>query len=349
MPQRRAIALIASVTLFVAGCQSGTPGSGTPPPTPGPSAADVETPAPSPEPTVTPYAGAGAVIPLAAGPRGVAVADGAIWVASTIGDRLQRVDPATNQVVAEINVGARPVTLVTVDGRLWVSVLNGDPSSDDEVVRIDTHTNTVDLRVTVPVHHNIAASTGAIWVLAPEGELQRVDVAAGTAAVTVAAGSLPVALTANQSAVFGLRSQGIVWRWPIGGGSLLEAELGASVPGRSRVAANAVGLWVAVPGRVVLMDPASLEIRAELSLPEMTLVNDLFVTDADVWLSANLTQPALGLDGGSVLRLDPMTLEIRATFPLGPESSGVAIADGSVWAVDQSDDVLARYPLPAEP
>jgi hypothetical protein len=40
-----------------------------------------------------------------------------------------------------------------------------------------------------------------------------------------------------------------------------------------------------------------------------------------------------------------MTLEIRRTLPLGEESSGVVVAEGSVWGVDQALDQLARYPV----
>jgi hypothetical protein len=105
---------------------------------------------------------------------------------------------------------------------------------------------------------------------------------------------------------------------------------------------------VAVPRTVLALDPEDLSVRASLSLPAMELVNDLWVDDTDVWLSANVTDPALGLDGGSILRLDRATAEVRATFRLGPESSGVVVADGALWAVDQADGVLARFALPGD-
>lgn len=339
-PGTRLLALVA--LLVLPACQSAGSVTAFPSPsTPSPSTAS------SPEPTPAAYAGADAVIAMAPGPRGVAWADGAVWVASTRADVVQRVDPTTNEVSAEVAVGARPVTLVTLNGELWVSVLNGESADDDEVVRIDTGTNTVDLRVQVPVHHNIAAGAGAIWVLDASGSLRRIDPATGALSDAVASGPGPVALAANDSAAFGIRSDRTVWRWPMAGGELQEAALDAGVPGRSRVAASNAGLWIAVPGLVVALEPDSLAARAELSLPEMSLVNDLFVTDSDVWLSANVVSEELGLDGGSVLRLDPETLEVRQTFRLGPESSGVMVADASVWAVDQADDRLARFPLTA--
>jgi hypothetical protein len=355
----RVVAL--ALALIFAACQSTQPTSeptitGPPAPTPTPTRPPTNAPTnvpsspspePSPEPTLPDYAGAEAVIPVASGPRGVAWIDGHIWVASTRGDLVQKVDPATNEIVAEISVGRRPVTLVTLDDRLWVSVLNGEPENDDRVVRIDPATSAVELEVTVPVHHNIAAGAGAIWALDTSGQLRRVDPASGEVTEETGSGAAPVALAANDAAVFGIRGDRMVWRHEIGTDELLEAPLPVSVPGRSRVAATDGGVWVAVPGLVLSLDPDSLAVWAELALPGMSLVNDLYVTGSDVWLSANVSSEDLGLDGGSILQLDPNDLEIRQTFRLGPESSGVVEAEGMLWAVDQAEHRLARFNLQA--
>lgn len=332
---RPVASVVAALVLTGCAAQSGVS-------TTSPSAPDTT---PSAEPSPVSYGGASAVIPLARGPRGVAYVDGSVWVASTIGNELQRIDPGTNRVSARVDAGARPVTLVIANGRLWVSVLNDDPTSDDELVRIDTTTNAVDLRATLPVHHNVAVGDGAIWVQDSTGHLRRVD--AETAAVSDAAavGIGPVALAANSTAVFGIRGSGAVWRFEVDSGELLEIDLGYGAPGRSRIAATDDAVIVAVPGLVAALDPGTLELLTQLKLPEMTLVNDLYAEGGDAWLSANVSSEELDLDGGSVLLLDPTTLEVRHTWRLGPESSGVVPAEESLWAVDQSDDVLARYPL----
>ncbi len=259
-------------------------------------------------------------------------------------------DPRSNEVVAELNVGARPITLVTLGGQLWASVLNGDPESDDELVRIDTDANAGASHVVVPARHNIAAGGGLLWVQDLSGNLRSVDPETGSVAEVMTSGLQPVALAANDVAVYGIRGNGIAWRWPIAGdGDLLETSLGVDVPGRSRVWAGDDGLWVAVPSDVFALDPASLEVVAHLSLPEMSLVNDLWASATDVWLSARVASDELGLDGGSILQLDPVTLEVRRALPLGDESSGVVVAEGSVWGVDQARHQLARYPLDQVP
>ena len=295
----------------------------------------------------SPYGGATAVIDVASGPRGVAFAAGSVWVASTIGGVVQRVDPATNAVIAEIQV-ERPVTLVTLDGELWASVLNGDPSSDDEVVRIDTAADTVAERIAVPVFHNIAAGAVAIWTVDGVGELRRIDPRTGDVMSFGSAGGITIGIAANDEAVWGIREDGAAWRIPASGGPLVEASLGVAVPGRSRVAVGSgTGgkVWVAVPGTVLALDPTDLTVVTSTPLAGMELVNDLWVSETDVWLSANVTDAGLGLDGGSVLQLDPESGEVGAAFRLGPESSGVLAEADSLWAVDQADDRLVRFQL----
>jgi len=348
MPSRQArLILPALLALSLAACAQAS-SSSAPASAPAPAGASPSVrPTTSTSTTPAPYAGADAVIEVAAGPRGVAHAAGSIWVASTIGNVVQRVDPLSTQVTDEIRLD-RPVTLVTVGDELWVSVLNADPAGDDQVVRIDTQANEVASAVDVPVFHNIAAGAGAIWAADGLGELRRVDRASGDATSAGSVGAMTIGIAANDTAVWGIRDDGALWRLPVGGGPLQEAPMGVSVPGRSRVGVAPGGggsVWVAVPGTVLALETEDLTVLTELALPGLELVNDLWVTDTDVWLSANVTDADLGLDGGAVLRLDPLTAEVTATFPLGPESSGVVVADGAVWAVDQRDNVLARFPL----
>lgn len=292
-----------------------------------------------------PYTGATAVIDVAAGPRGVAFADGSVWVASTVGGVIQRVDSASNAVVAEIQV-ERPVTLVTLGDELWASVLNSDPSADDEVVRIDTASDTVADQITVPVFHNVAAGAGALWAVDGVGELRRIDPGTGEVTSFGSTGGITIGIAANDEAVWGIREDGAAWRIPVSGGELAEASLGVAVPGRSRVAVGigpSARVWVAVPGTVLALDPNDLSVTATTALAGMELVNDLWVSETDVWLSANVTDATIALDGGSILRLDATSGEVAEVFSLGPESSGVVVGAGSLWAVDQGESTLARF------
>ncbi len=63
-----------------------------------------------------------ATIPIGGNPAGVAVGEGAVWIADPGTRSVVRVDPKANRVVERIKVGARPRGIAVGDGSVWVSV-----------------------------------------------------------------------------------------------------------------------------------------------------------------------------------------------------------------------------------
>jgi serine/threonine-protein kinase len=93
-------------------------------------------------------------------PTGLAVADGALWVADPVGDRLVRMDAVTRQVIERIPVGRNPTAVATGFGSVWVT--NYD---DGTVSRIDPATNQVVATIEVGPHpDHIAGGEGGVWV-----------------------------------------------------------------------------------------------------------------------------------------------------------------------------------------
>ena len=77
-------------------------------------------------------------IPGLQGPRGVAYGEGAVWVA-TLDDRsVARIDPATGAVVKTIPTGGTPTAIAVGAGSVWVTNEAGS-----SVLRIDPKTNAV--------------------------------------------------------------------------------------------------------------------------------------------------------------------------------------------------------------
>jgi streptogramin lyase len=62
-----------------------------------------------------------ATIPLAGQPAGIAVGDGAVWVADATGAVL-RIDPKRNEVVERIPITGVPHGLAFGLGRLWIAL-----------------------------------------------------------------------------------------------------------------------------------------------------------------------------------------------------------------------------------
>jgi DNA-binding SARP family transcriptional activator/streptogramin lyase len=64
-----------------------------------------------------------ATIPVGSDPEAVAVAGGAVWVASRTDGTIERIDPSQNRVVETIAVGAKPVALAAAGDGVWVATL----------------------------------------------------------------------------------------------------------------------------------------------------------------------------------------------------------------------------------
>jgi YVTN family beta-propeller protein len=156
-------------------------------------------------------------IPVGDGPGEVAIGDGSVWVSNTDDGTVTRIDPSSNEVVAEVSVGGTPGDLaVAGDGSLWVAnpELGGVqridsssnartpdlliPVSDDgsamdlaidrylwvtvvgeELVQIDPATAQEVRRITDVTPVNVAARTGRVFVLEDDGTVVEIDAETG--------------------------------------------------------------------------------------------------------------------------------------------------------------------------
>ena len=94
-------------------------------------------------------------------PLSVAVGEGSLWVANHDAHTITRIDLATNQVVANINVPSEPHRVAYGEGAVWVA--NWHINS---VSRIDPQTNQlVGEPIPIGFHAgNMAAGLGSVWV-----------------------------------------------------------------------------------------------------------------------------------------------------------------------------------------
>ena len=114
-----------------------------------------------------------AEIYLAPGTTTLAFGQGAIWALSPAKDSVTRLDPFTNLIVETIKVGKAPVSLSIGEGAVWV--LN---QGDGSVSRLDSKTNKVTETIKVgPIGlpAELAAGEGSIWISAAGAPLIRID------------------------------------------------------------------------------------------------------------------------------------------------------------------------------
>jgi hypothetical protein len=112
-------------------------------------------------------------IPVTEPSGAIAATDDAIWVASHA--LLERIDPATNAVVAEVHVPARQVSAVTADGTDVWAVTIAEVSDDGargvgSLIRIDQASN--EIVADIPLgsqltgyHEEVRLGAGSVWVL----------------------------------------------------------------------------------------------------------------------------------------------------------------------------------------
>jgi len=121
--------------------------------------------------------------------------DDSVWIA--VGPRhVLRIDPATNEPSAIIDVGHVPVGLALGEEALWVV------TTAERALRIEPHTNTATAEV--PIEYPVALTAGkrAVWVSDWRGQVWRINPDTGTVTQTTLVGGGLVGLCATDGMVF---------------------------------------------------------------------------------------------------------------------------------------------------
>src|SRR5688572_13840752 len=114
-----------------------------------------------------------AEIHVAGGASSVLFASNSLWVTSGTGNRLTRINPHTNDIIEVIEVGREPGPLAAADGAVWT--LN---RADGSITRVDAETNKVVATIAIGdeiADGDIAAGEGSVWISAPAAPLVRID------------------------------------------------------------------------------------------------------------------------------------------------------------------------------
>jgi YVTN family beta-propeller protein len=224
-------------------------------------------------------------------PYGLAVGGGSVWVGNNGSDSVTRIDTATNQVVATVPVGDRPIGIAYDDSDSSVWVAN---FGDSFVTHIDAGTNTIRSRAAVPgEHEDVALGFGSVWIPSEEGWIIRLDPA--TLAVTA---TIPVAADPD----FALLALDAIWT---------TAYQGSAV---SRI------------------DPATNTVAASLSVRRG--LQGIAFDGASFW--------AATYDDSRLVRVDPGTGRTLASWSTDGGPRDVLLAFGSVWVASSRSSTVLR-------
>ena len=253
-------------------------------------------------------------------PQDVAVGEGAVWVASGRGDggSILRVDPETNRIVAVIDVeGHHPNRLAVADGVVWATT-GGEGSG--AILRVDASTNRLVQIIRVPGGpEDIVVVDGAPWVstLLPleQGRILRLDP------------------QTNELSTIARLDRGV-----------------------SDLAAGAGAVWAVAgggkEGQVVKVHPGTGEVLSTLQLDNRNYWNRIAAGEGSVWVASQIPEGAgneigrergdenLTVDGVSVVKIDPVTVEVdREPSLVGYGYSFIAVGAGAVWVWHGGNEV----------
>jgi YVTN family beta-propeller protein len=228
-------------------------------------------------------------------PYGLAAGGGSIWVGNNGSNSVTRIDIATENVVARFPVGDRPIGIAYDDSDNTVWVAN---FGDSVVTHIDAATNTVRAIAGVPgEHEDVALGFGSVWIPSEEGWISRVNPA--TLGVTA-----KILVAADPD--FALIAAGSVWT---------TAYRGSAI---SRI------------------DPATNAVATTLRVRQG--VQGIAFDGASFW--------AANYDDSRLVKLDPATGRTRASWPTDGGPRDVLTAFGSVWVANSRASTVLRLTPP---
>jgi streptogramin lyase len=229
--------------------------------------------------------------------------DEAIWACGANG--VLRVDPASNEVVAEIELKVARVFsyLPSADGAVWA--LAGEQTLANELVRIDPADNSVARSYPLDFDaEGMSYGEGALWLTDTSG--------------------------------------GSLWRFDPVTEELTQHTTGLAEPGSSAVGGGSVWLAVnageegrqtGVDSTLVRIDPTTGDVEREFDTGGTLYEGMLYASDEAVWVRAS--QPFL-------TRIDPVTNEITQTLNANMAGGSVTVAYGSVWVTSFDFDRVWR-------
>jgi YVTN family beta-propeller protein len=260
-------------------------------------------------------------------PTGVAVGDGAVWAIQQGANRISKIDPRTDSIVATGSAPG-PKSVAVGGGSVWVVNADGTVTQLDAGTGANVHT------VAIPSAANLAElvayGVGATWALSPlNSAVARINPLSGTVGATI-----PLAVTTGAARAIATGDRAV---WVSSSNTLTgDYRLSRIDSASNRVVATvrldlgAQGLavmdgsiWVAnnLGGTVSRVSAATNRLVRVVHVGKDPVA--VATGDGSVWV-ANARD-------GTVSRIDPGRNRVVATIPVGPSPDNIAVGAGRVW------------------
>ena len=260
-----------------------------------------------------------------------------VWSSNAGSNDVSRIDPDLNEVVATVDVGSPPGDIAIGSGPVWVAL-----PSEGQVVEIGPDEEAIIGEPIVisegPVEHmELSVGAGALWVVARDEGLWRVDLATKQA-VEIPVVNSPTDVAVKGDTVLVLSSEGLIYQLASATGATLGEPLQVEATDDGEITLAGGSLWYFNLGGDTLtrLDPASGEVLTEIDPPGEVVD---FVIDPEVaWV--------LSTDEGThhLTQLDREEMALSGD-PIEVEGGPVeaVIARKSLWLTLSEEDLVLRF------
>jgi peptide/nickel transport system substrate-binding protein len=261
---------------------------------------------------------------LGASPSDVAVGAGSVWVTSTDGGTVSRIDPDTGDVRQTIAVGNGASGVAADDHAVWVA-----NSLDGTVSRIDPKTDRVVQTIEVgSAPAAIALAGGIVWVTSEDDQtISRINSRTGVVTARVPVGAAPGALAVGgQSLWVADEKRGVVFRVDPARKAVVDTISVGNDP--AGIAVGAGSVWVAnnLDGTVSRIDPGRDAVAA--TIPVGDGPRGIAVGSGGIWVSNEFD--------GTLALIDPRANAVKRVVRIGERPEGVAAGRGRLFVAVRS-------------
>jgi YVTN family beta-propeller protein len=269
-----------------------------------------------------------ATLPLKGFPDWLELAFGSLWVSNAGLNAVQRIDPRTNKVIAEIKVNAPCAAMAAGYGSLWVA-----SHKDKAIVRIDAKKDEVTSKIPVMIadtEASIAAGEAGVWLVTDrKGVLSRIDPETNRVVADIRVKPYSSAAMAGYGAIWVTNTGKAGTKEP---GSIQRIDpktntVNATIPVRGQPRFLAVGegaVWVLNQGdgSVSRIDPKTNQVTATIETGAAGPGGDIAAAEGAVWVRASKVVLSV---------IDPQTNKVIRHYGPAQGSGAVRAGNGSVW------------------
>ncbi|HWE84879.1 MAG TPA: hypothetical protein VG267_08035 [Terracidiphilus sp.] len=270
----------------------------------------------------------------------VLVTSDSVWVAGSKPYSVQRIDPATNRMVAKIKLSGEACSGLTFGfGSVWVPVCGKEPA----LVRVDVSTNRIGAVLPIAPagpEGGITAGGDSIWMVTDKagGTLSRIDPATNTVGQKIAlpAGSYNPLATGGTVWITG-HDKNLLTAVDAASGKLLASIRVGPNPRFLASGGGAVWTLNQGDGSLTRVDMDSRKVTATVALGIPGAGGDLDYGMGFVWATA-MDLP--------ITAVDAETKQVRRQW-VGPGGDSLRFGFDSVWVTDYHRGLLWRIPVEA--